>query len=886
MFIKKQKIELKFLYLLVIFLVSFFYLLLKIPGFKGDLEQSIRIKLKQPVLLKSKAISENQIIDYSKKIFFGLENRILNHKKFEVIKIDIKFSELEKLKAVRKNALKLKKLSEIKKVKTNITFKGKKYKAKARLKGDMTTHYGNVKQWSLKIELEDGKSIFGMNDFSLTIFSQRDFPYNFVASELIKTYKLLTPRYKTVNVIFNGEDWGLMLLEEQFSETFFADNRIKEAPIFRMTNENDFEIMMLGKAIKGINNLDHIMRWQGLLETKIYDKKKILSKSNIPNKNTNETLATIFKNIQELNVLKKSEASKYLIDHVNLESFAKATAITAFFGDGHSQTNRNSRYYLDPYTLKLEPILTDLLHSDLAFPIDGFFLNNYNFLYRNTFELKEFQKIYLETLEDIKKNFFKIEKNFDLICKDFGKNCKNQVDINLLKNNLDYLLNQKQKVFNINSNSKNKNNKIIYLNTNNEFNLNKKKIHFRAFDDGNLFLYNLTSEIITITKLIFKEKEKCINNCKKKEIYNTIILQPSNYQNFFKKISKLNFIDKSMKYLEIVYKDEKNNLYQFSEMIEKNHLKITSLSKLNSSKNETRFLKQDKNYIIKTGEYLINNPIVIPSGYNLVIEKGTTLKMNNKSHIFVANGLVRFLGELNEPINIVGSDINTKWNGIYINSKSKGNLFSNLQYVNIKNISYFDNQRIQLTGGLNFINSNIKLTNFNIENSFSEDAINIVNSNFIIDSINLINAKSDGIDVDFGKGEITESTFKNIDGDAIDLSGSSVSLKNITIHSVKDKAISVGEDSNLEVRDVKISSSAIGIASKDSSNVFGKNIKLEKCRLHDFAVFQKKSYFSGASINLKNVSDCSMHLIQKGSKLILDGKNFKGKKIDAKELYY
>ena len=85
----------------------------------------------------------------------------------------------------------------------------------------------------------------------------------------MKEYNILTPRYETVNIFLNGDDWGLMLLEEQFSDSFYAINKIKEAPIFKMTNENDFIINVL--ANKQLDNVNDIVKWQGKLETKIYD---------------------------------------------------------------------------------------------------------------------------------------------------------------------------------------------------------------------------------------------------------------------------------------------------------------------------------------------------------------------------------------------------------------------------------------------------------------------------------------------------------------------------------------------------------------------------------------------------------------------------------------
>ena len=227
-------------------------------------------------------------------------------------------------------------------------------------------------------------------------------------------------------------------------------------------------------------------------------------------------------------------------------------------------------------------------------------------------------------------------------------------------------------------------------------------------------------------------------------------------------------------------------------------------------------------------------------GFNLIIEGDTILKMSKNSYIMLENGSVKFKGTIDKPIKIIPLENEQKWNGIYVNSSSISNNTSILKHVKISGISYFDNGKIQLTGGLNFINSNIDISNSLIEKSFSEDAINIVNSKFKIDGLYIENSKSDGIDIDFGEGEIINASFNDIGGDAIDLSGSDVILRNIVASRVYDKAISAGEQTLVNINGLKISSSRIGIASKDSSIVKGSNINISECGLFDFAVFQKK----------------------------------------------
>ena len=880
---KQKKNNIPF-FLLALFIFFLFFLLKITPGLKGDLEQSLRILLYQPVLLKSKPVHQNRIIDYSVKLFHGIENKFSRKNQFENIKIDINFSELEKLKKDRKKALYLKKLINPQKVKINLLFQGKEYKATARLKGDLSEHWGNIKQWSLRIKLNKNKTILGLNEFSLSVFTERDFPYNFVISDIFRENKILSPRYETVGVNFNGENWGLMLLEEQFSDSFYAHNQLKEAPILKMTNENYFTIRVL--ANQEVENIDDIIKWQGKLETKVYNKNKILNKTTIPDQKTNLNLLSIFKTIQEIVALEDERYFEKIKDHVDVGLMAKIVAITSIFGDYHSRLPTNSRYYINPYNLKIEPILTDTSHSNIANQKEiRNFMNNYNIFYKNLFSTKDFQKKYFQVVNEYKTNFEKIEKKFKLACQDFGKNCQNLVDLKLIKQNIDYITSEKSNIFQ-NFSSSNKKIKKKNFNTQNIKNLNDKKIHFRAFDDGEIFLNNLTSEILRLDKLILEKGSQCKINCKKIiEISDSnLILNPSTYENLNLKKINVNLENKDYDFLEIRYLDQSNRQNSVKERIENNRFKKDKFFSDVIYKNP-KINIVGKNYILDDGTHTINNPIIVPKGYNLIIKKGSILRMTKDSYILVEDGLIKMDGTENYPIKISSVNSNKNWKGIYVNSESSNNRSSILNYVNISDFSYFDNGEIQLTGGLNFIKSNVEISNSIINNSMSEDAINFVKSEFKVSSTKIINTISDGIDIDFGNGEITNTLFDKVGGDAIDLSGSNVYLQDINAKNIFDKAVSAGERTNLKINNLEVSSSGIGIASKDSSNVYGNNIKILNCNLYDFAVYQKKSYFSGANLKIDQFLSCGLPLVQIGSDLILDGKKVRGKFVDIKKLY-
>ena len=69
-----------FILLAFILIVSLLSIISITPGFKTDLETSLRILLKQPALLfRTNKFHDNSLIDYTYKVFNGLNNRIFNN---------------------------------------------------------------------------------------------------------------------------------------------------------------------------------------------------------------------------------------------------------------------------------------------------------------------------------------------------------------------------------------------------------------------------------------------------------------------------------------------------------------------------------------------------------------------------------------------------------------------------------------------------------------------------------------------------------------------------------------------------------------------------------------------------------------------------------------
>ena len=177
-----------------------------------------------------------------------------------------------------------------------------------------------------------------------------------------------------------------------------------------------------------------------------------------------------------------------------------------------------------------------------------------------------------------------------------------------------------------------------------------------------------------------------------------------------------------------------------------------------------------------------------------------------------------------------------------------------------------------MSGAVNFHETNVSITNSIFENNRCEDGLNIIRSNFSIDATAFKNAYSDAFDGDFVTGTLTNCSFINSGNDGIDVSGSTLTLENVTIKNSSDKAVSAGEASEITGKRIKIIGGEIGVVSKDLSKITLDSVNITDTRL-GFAVFQKKSEFGPGSIVVTNLTLLEMelgYLVENNSKLMLN----------------
>ena len=760
----------------------------------------------------------------------------------EQFNIDIKFVDLEKLKYYRDQSLSIGKIStENKKmsVPATLTYDNQIYEIKISLTGLTVMHIADPEKWSFRIKAKDGKSIKRMREFNLLYPRARGYLSDWVGHKLQQSLGLIGLRMDFVNVTLNGKNFGLYCLEENYDKNLIENNNFREGIIFKWSDP-----------------------------IKIYNKKK-------QSKNPN---------FEEKAIFLQQRIKAYEINDINIEDIfdmakmAKFLAINDLINGGyHGIDLSNTRFYLNPVTNLIEPIgrewaMTVYKNKQLQSNREGLcidYLANHHF-YSNFFSNPKFIKLYLNQLSSISNtqfldNFFNdiSDEMHSLKYKIYKEDPFYEYPKEFIYKNQDYI---REKIYP-------KKKIAAYLN-----NLNSEKIE--------IFIKKLTNLPLNINSI---------------NINDSLILEPNQKINIFKH-NLNNSLNEFIFSFHSTKNIKKNDRFRISYNIagidttytdeifpwkyEERNLSFLNTTNEISDLNLINFLEVDslkKTILIKSGEHIINNNLFI-SDFSLIANYGCTIDLVNNSSI-ITSGPIYFNGTKEEKIKITSSD--STGNGIFVfNAKNR----SEIKNVHFENLSNPNTKGWELTGAVTFYESDVLIDSCIFFKNYSgDDYLNIIRSNFIIDNTIFDTTVADAIDADFCMdGSITNSSFSNCGNDAIDISSTNLEISNVLMDNIKDKGLSSGENSRMDVNNIKITNSEIAICSKDMSNITIDNAILEKNQIV-FTAYQKKSEFGPGNIiasNIKMQNNKIPHLIENLSSLLIDEQFVENYSKPVKDILY
>ena len=226
--------------------------------------------------------------------------------------------------------------------------------------------------------------------------------------------------------------------------------------------------------------------------------------------------------------------------------------------------------------------------------------------------------------------------------------------------------------------------------------------------------------------------------------------------------------------------------------------------------------------LVWSGEKIIEGTVRI--NQPLVIEPGTTVRLAEQASLLV-RGKVTAKGLPDLPIRFLPTvDSEGPWGTVAIlTEKANGSEFIGTEFVGGSGLKsdlyeYTAMFSVHEAKGVKIDQSTFR------DNSLVDDMVHFVYADVQINNSRFIRSHLDSIDADISTISVKNSFFSHSGNDALDLMTTDATVTNTRIVNSIDKAISIGEASNLQLRDSEIFQNEIGVQAKDSSTVKISNV--------------------------------------------------------------
>jgi parallel beta-helix repeat protein len=767
------------------------------------------------------------------------------------------------------------KINKYRKVK--VEYEGTKYDAKLKLHLGESRHWKDPKK-SYSLKLSGDKFINKLEKIDFVVPEDRGYFPPLLCKELSDISGLPHPDNDYCILYINDKYNGVYLLEEEFDNNpkYFEKNKVP----------NDLSIR------PNFKDITELVLWDSKLEFWESSALNIDSSyAEVINNRVNEYLNGLR--------LLDFEALKSLVD---IEKVAAVTAMKIFWGYSHDYIERNIRlvYSLDTGLIYYQPrsedgakrLKLDCAHIPDAEKNQFSFEHGMNYYYGTKY-LRMFYPF-------IKNEHFRDRRNFYLKKFIFESNIEKRINEQSSRSLKIFPLDPFSK-FNgqITTHLINDQKNVLHENTQIIKNtLSKSSIFIKIFkSDDKLKISILPDSLarlkiknfkISLQKGTYKvinantKDEKIIRNeagyLDLKDIFEDEYLMTDldfrllpqkkffeisiigkNFNEFQKEqisISAVNTFSDQMVPENRIHLNVIDNMSDYSE------LKLLSAQKFIDRHKDMNF-SLDKNVVsIAQGIYEISNNLIVPEGMILNIEKGTVFNMEDNVSI-VSFSPINFNGTSQHPITVTRKRDQGQFGVIAMILDKPENI--QINHLNLTGGSAAFVNGIFYNGAVSIHNGTVRMNSCTIRDCQSDDGINFKNSTVQINNSTFIDNKSDHIDLDFCRALVDSNNFINVDsqntGDAIDLSGSMVILKNNKLSRSGDKAISVGEQSKVIIYNNIINNNKIGIAVKDSSkalishNTFSSNETNLSC-------YMKKGIFDGGTAYLYDNANLPSYSIQ------------------------
>ena len=756
---------------------------------------------------------------------------------------------------------------------------------KARFKGDWLDHLMG-KKWSFRIKVRKGKTFNRLRQFSLQTTKSRNHLHEYLSHQLMRQEGLLTTRYDFSQVYINQESRGIYAIEEHFTKQLVESNLRREGPIVKF-DENP---MWRNTAMhKGLNPIKDWQTYPNYQTSRIipFGTSKIIESEKLKNQF-----------LIAHSLLYQFKTRETPVDEIfDIDKLAKFLALTDLHQGRHGAVWHNLRFYYNPINCKLEFInydnytdyykLKDFKPLALTYALDKP-LSSWANLYPYLFTSKKLILQYIDYLEKYSDPIFvsdfyvkhqaKIDEFLPIIKSEFPSY---KLDSSFLLNNAtvirNYLPELKERINDdFFSRIKLTDSKVLYSK-------NYHRVLFPYFlnayyskvdNKAKLHVENYNNRKVKLTRLL-DNKKRPIASLKDVVIeeFKDIQGQDTIYLPYYESSAYIEFedLDSNKKHLTELTLWNKN-------------IKPSPYQKLlhSDSSNASQIFVEANDTLRLIGNKTLRHKVIIPSGKTVIFEAGSSVDLINEASI-LSFSAVHFNGSKERPILVHSSD--KTGNGLSVLQAEQKSF---VQHVTFSNLNTFSYEGWNLSGAINFYESKVEIQHCTFQKNSCEDALNIIKTDFLVANCKFEDIFADAFDSDYCTGKLINTSFDRVGNDAIDFSTSKIKIDSCNIQNIKDKGISGGEGSTLWVSNTQITNCNIGTASKDLSEVYLTKVSIKDSKF-GLVLLQKKPEYGPALIKTEGLTfiNCENDfVIEKKSKVILEGKVIEGKKKKVAEMFY
>jgi len=797
--------------------------------------------------------------------------------------LDVNFKNFQKIQKKRQQALDKGLLvkGENDFVAAKIRHDGKTIKVKVRLKGDLLDHLEGDK-WSFRVKVKGKNHLFGMRVFSVQNPLVRGFLGGPLFYATLKRYGVLVPRYRLVNLIVNGSDLGIMSVEEHFSKEMLESNGRKESVIIRFNESLVWDATDGPKRAGLSGHFDnyHIAKIDSF-STKKISRSERLSQDY-------EVAAGLLRAF-ETGAMAPSEV-------FDVKLMARYMAVSELWGSWHSFSWRNLRFYYNPVTSRLEPIGND---PDIQ---------TRNLPGKSVKKGEPITVVMRSTLLDDPVIFAEFKNAVQLIAEDI-KSGRLESELEQLQNK--YLPDLRTEFFFLQPfdfSELEKKSALLESYTKADLDSLYQIEHtypelVRAYsinqqDKSYIELSNITPSLVELLSVRWVNKKGKSKNIDVDfdDVAWPISLPPTpamsspSYRSLYLKGNAV----REGYYLEVrarVKGSQEVAKIKVQPYVSALTARATpEPSLLRQAQKHKKYLRVDTETGVMTiipGDWQVEELIVVPKNSVLKIAAATTLSFARQAGI-VSYGSVLFAGQEKSEIVLQGED-DKSWQGVAVLNAAERSSFS---HVMIKATKGMKRSGWQLTGGVTFYYSDVDINNSSFEDSRGEDALNIIHSRFELNDVLFRKTASDAFDADFSTGSVVDGLYQDIGlaggGDAVDVSGSDITVNNTRFINIDDKAVSVGEQSRMQATGLDIDGAGTGAASKDDSVLELSSSKIHNVRVAGLMAYVKKPEYGPGHITASAIDfgeDFEIAMAQKGSTIRIDNDEVETIDIDVNDMY-